>query len=447
MGAQLGKRLPTGTAEQEKGQRRRTAEKERWDLLARVREFTTVDRQKACMRVSKQEDGSVGLRATALARKDQSGGRRYAAGFSGLFRCGNVWTCPCCSIKIGGARAIELQRVMGHVVGQGGTAALATFTMRHNRDQSLAECWDAISKAWNAVTSGKAWAGSKIALRDDRGRPVKDSEGKTIKVHSGDGEKLEYGVFGWDRSTEVTHGEANGWHVHIHVVLMFKGQQTRERITQLTQRMFGRWERWFANHGMATPEMHNHGLDVQFLDHGVAEGKLFESIEAMARYVSKGLAMEANLGAHKEARNGNRTMMQLLRDAATPTTMTRQSDGVRFETYDGRARDLWEEFEQASRGRRQRTSSKEVTELRRALAPETAELTDEEIADQELGGDDVAILPRETWAAIRRRAMELKHAVEYEGIEAAYAWLERTGLPWFRPTGLTEHFRYDREAA
>jgi hypothetical protein len=394
----------------EKEERRREREAARWHLLAKLRKITSIRRQKVCKLPGKLEDSSVIVR---LSHGVAEGRRTRMAGFAGLFSCGNVWTCPCCSAKISTARARELERVMGHFIGQGGYVVLVTLTMRHNSGHRLKQCWDAVGKAWGKVTSGGAWQAEKQA----------------------------FGVAGWARSVEVTHGWKNGWHVHVHAPIMFHGRPTQDQVAALTDAMFHRWSRALVKSGFDAPDKDNHGLDVQHLDLTVSEGKLFDSVQAIARYVAKGLAMEATLGAQKEAKNGNRTTMQILRDAVTSHRLTLVKDGTSAETLDDSAKQLWEEYERASKGRRQMGWSQSLKELRAELTEGESEKSDEDIAEEDLQGEDVAVLPRLSWDKIAHRAIELKHATEDGGRQGCWDWLNKAGVDWYRPTGLSEHHR------
>jgi hypothetical protein len=85
------------------------------------------------------------------------------------------------------ATALAVARHRGWVV------AMATFTVRHNRRQSLARVWGAVGDCWRYTAEG-----SPRAWKRDR---------------------LAFGVRGYLRLTEVTRSEVNGWHVHLHVLI------------------------------------------------------------------------------------------------------------------------------------------------------------------------------------------------------------------------------------
>jgi hypothetical protein len=202
----------------------------------------------------------------------------------------------------------------------------------------------------------------------------------------------------------------------------------------MAEAMFVRWSSALVANGFEAPDRDHHGLDVQRLDWSAAQGRGgFESIRDVALYVAKGLAMEATMGAHKVAKNGNRTTMQLLRDALTPHELT-LADGTVVETVDDTARDLWREYERAAKNRKQLTWSRGV----RAKAQLDEELTDREIAEAELEGETIAVIPGESFEAIEARVAGLLDAAETGGRLGAYAWLDQAGVVWRRPTRLTD---------
>ncbi len=381
----------------------------RWTLRQEMRGVTTSKRVRVCGLPGRREDGSVVLRvtdATGTAAATTTGATGRVAGFSGLWSCGNVWVCPVCSVKIASERAREIEAVMAHFLSRGGWAVLVTLTMRHRRGHSLRQCLTGFSKGWGAVTSGGAW--------------------KTHREASD--------VAGYVRALEVTESPEHGWHVHAHTILVFRTRPSADMIAAITDGMFSRWSAGLVRAGLPAPTR-EHGIDVQELDL-TAPDRLVEGTTAWARYISKGLATEATLGATKEAKGPNRTILQLMRDALLPTVYE-DLDGNKVETVDVTARERFAEYEAAIKGRRQLTWSQG---LRQEAKLET-ERTDEEIAADDLDGEDVAVIPRESWRAVQPRAVELLSVTESDGPEAARRWLDSLGIKWYRPTGLTNHHR------
>ena len=62
-------------------------------------------------------------------------------------------------------------------------------------------------------------------------------------------------------------------------------------------------------------------------------------------------------------------------------------------------------------------------------------------AAKELDGQDVAVIPRESWRVVEPRAAELLSATERHGPDGGRGWLDELGVEWWRPTGLTAHYR------
>lgn len=117
------------------------------------------------------------------------------AGIAGLQTCGSTWGCPVCSESINAQRQADVEHAVGEWMTQGGTVLFSTFTLRHKRTDSLEHLWDGIGAAYRKMLQSKKW--------------------KTlIKGHHG----LEHYI----RLVEVTHGDRNGWHPHLHVLLFLR---------------------------------------------------------------------------------------------------------------------------------------------------------------------------------------------------------------------------------
>ena len=310
------------------------------------------------------------------------------AGYAGLSTCGSVWACPCCAAKIAAARAAELADVMAAVHAAGGSAYLVTLTMRHHAGQRLATLWDACSAAWDAVRSGKGWVADQV------------------------------GMLGWCRVVEVTHSPRSGWHVHVHALLAWDHDVTEEAAQRVA---FRAWRRWDA-------ALRRHGLDSTPV-HGVDARRVRVGAEGLGEYFTKA-AREVTASYAKDSRSG-RSPLAILRDAVE----TYAADDVAL---------LWE-WEKASHGRRQLTwSTAERMDLRR-FAGLARERTDEEIAAQEAGGDDLVALAADTWDQLCRgdRATELLDVGETDGMAGATAWLDARGLGWTPATARPRRERRD----
>jgi len=108
--------------------------------------------------------------------------------YSGLYRCGDFWRCPSCRVTLGIRRARQIETALRAHVDAGGSALLATYTVPHDRDESLPVVLARLAGTWRRY--------AKSALRDVLGRHY----------------------VGNVRSLEVTHG-VHGWHPHYHALL------------------------------------------------------------------------------------------------------------------------------------------------------------------------------------------------------------------------------------
>src|SRR5690606_14279205 len=222
--------------------------------------FTTIDRLRACGRVPVNAvNGGAVIRGTETAEGVQ-------AGVAGVARCGSPWACPVCARRIAAQRASDIAQVLQRTADQGGSAALLTLTSRHGRKDSLEEMWEAISRAWASVTSGRGW----VADRD------------------------LFGVRGTIRTVEYTHSEDNGHHLHVHACILFEQPLSPEMMEEFGHRCFGRWARALQRRGFdAVAE--KGGLDVRPIR------MTADSIEQVAEYVSKA-AFEVSGGVSKRGR-------------------------------------------------------------------------------------------------------------------------------------------------
>lgn len=335
--------------------------------------FTTIDRLKACGRVPvNQHNGGAVIRGTTTSEGLQTG-------IAGLMRCGSPWACPVCARRIAVERAKDVARVLQAVADTGGSAALLTLTIRHRKHHRLVDLWDALSSAWGRVTSGRGWT-------EDR--------------------EL-FGIRGTIRTVEYTHSPDTGHHLHLHAVVVFTEQHSPEYMTEMGYRAFGRWARALERKGFdAVAE--KGGLDVRPIR---LDG---DSIESMAEYVSKA-AFEVASSVTKKGRSGNRSAFQILADACQG-----EADSI----------ELWAEWERASLGRKQVTYSRGLREWARV----GREKSGAEIVSKDMQGEDLLVLPAETWKAIRDAdIVGLLDCIELGGVGAGIRWLRSRGLAFSVP--------------
>lgn len=398
--------------------RRDDARADRLRLRRLFRPVTESKRVRACGTPGTREDNSAVLRitdATGTPAQHTLGATGRVAGFGGLFRCANVWLCMECSARIAAHRAAELEKVLASYVSRGAYAVLVTFTMRHLFKHALALLLAARALGWSRATSGGTWVKHR-ALTD---------------------------FAGFCQVLEVTESLENGWHPHVHAVLVFHSEPSPDALAALIDGMWSRWSAGLVKAGLPAPIKEDAqgnplGLDVQHLDRTAGADRTFESVQAWARYVCKGIAGEAALGPGKEAKGTNRSIKELMRDALIPQVWENATTGKTVETIDLQARAKLHEYERAMHGRKQMNWSQGDYDLRKG-ADLADEQTDDQVLEQELEGQDVAVIPSESWRRVEPRAAELLAVAERQGAEAACAWLDALGVRWWRPTALTEH--------
>jgi hypothetical protein len=290
---------------------------------------------------------------------------------------------------------------------------MLTFTMRHHKGQRLATLWDALQAGHRGVTSGKAHQGEKLLY----GVPTT----RVVRSGARAGQEVATTVLPWVRVVEVTHGAA-GWHVHVHLLLFLPGGMTDAELAKLYG---GMWVRW--NAGVTSA-----GVDGSLK---VNKARFYDdaSADALGPYVTKGTysdedkagtamraGMEMTRGDLKAGRYGNRSHMQLLRDA----NLNRVPDDLA----------LWAEFEAASKSRRNMTWAQGARSL---LGLDEVEATDEEVADEEVGTarDTVVFLSREGARTLRHGAGQEARALTAAelGLDALVAYLDSLGVEFWFP--------------
>lgn len=303
------------------------------------------------------------------------------AHFAGVQLCGSIWACPCCSAKIRQGRCEEISAAVRQHVDRGGLALFLTLTVMHGVNQRLADLFPVVADSWRAMNGGQA-------AKERRER---------------------YGITGFIRAIEVTHGE-NGWHPHLHVLVLLDVGRTVADVERLGDELVDVWCDTIGKAGMPRPSLRGQ------------KAITVENAEGVAAYVSKvqdadsaaPIALELGRGDLKAARSGHRTPFQILRDFTV--------------TGDLAERALWHEYEEVTRRRQCIAWSKGLRSLF-----ELEDKTDEDINGEEVQGSTlVCKIPHKTWAAVsRRRGMgtELLEAAERRGVNGVRMLLAAAGLP------------------
>lgn len=284
--------------------------------------------------------------------------------FVGLQTCALSWLCAICAPKIGERRASEIESAMTICKAQGGQVLMPTFTAPHQRKDSLVETLAGIKKALRSMGQSRRY------------RQLQD----------------RLAVAGRITSTEITHGEANGWHPHFHELWFF--ERAGVNLVALESELYAMWRKACLKAGLGEPSR-KHGVVVQ-------DGS------RAAQYVSKmgdkewGLADEIAKASSKGGRGGSRSAWQLLDCMADPEATP---------AHQNRAAALFREYAEATKGRQQLAWS---PGLKKRYA--IVDMNDEELCAQ-VEEDSVLIakIPLDAWRAIRRLKMQahILNAVQY----------------------------------
>ena len=239
-------------------------------------------------------------------------------------------------------------------------AYLLTCTIRHGWDDDLKTTGHGVRNAWRALLQSRAW------------RELRERFG------------LEYIV-----AEEVTHG-ANGWHPHLHVLLLPARRFKRAELAEIRPKLYELWASMVEQHiGWEHMPLREYGTDLRRC--------------SKEDYISKAIGLELADPGNKRGRGkGSRTPVQLLQAYA--------------DNGDEQALQLYQHYERTMRGRRDMTWSKGLREYRIVAQ---ALLAAERQAEAELA-PLVAEVPGDIWD--RWRQVERPHV---RLLEAA----EQAGLP------------------
>jgi hypothetical protein len=303
--------------------------------------------------------------------------------YTGLATCGSIWACPCCSAKIRNRRAEEISEATAGWDRRRNEVYMATFTAPHDLGMPLRPLLGTIADGFRTVISGRAW----------------------IKI------RKRLGIAGTIRSMEITHGRS-GWHPHLHVLIYVEGQLDAKGLADLVLYLRDRWGSFIIKSGYRPPHQ-DHGVDVQRCVAAADAGKYVAKTQD-----GRSVGNEVARGDLKQGRQGGRTPIEVL-------------DDFRWTGDAGDLR-LWHEYERATKGRQCITWSKG---LRRILEVDD-EQTDEEIAAEEIGGEDIALIPGKIWRSITwipGMPAAILDACEKAGFDGINDLLRRYGLRLAEP--------------
>ncbi len=221
--------------------------------------------------------------------------------------CGSVWLCPVCSARVAEARRKELDEGVRACEAGGGSVLHLTLTVQHSRQDDLALLLYRFARAWDGLNTHRAFKDKKASGK----------RRATVGIMG------RYGIMGFVRAQEVTHGQ-NGWHPHYHLLLFLSRPLTAPRLASLEAELRVLWASSAAKEKLS---MNDHGLTLR------------RGAGAAAGYVAKwGLGAELAKSHVKTGRLGSVTPWDLLRAYAGG---------------DVRSGFLWREYAAAFKGKRQ----------------------------------------------------------------------------------------------
>lgn len=175
-------------------QRRRERERRNYSGLYFQWDYSKLKSIRGCRRSARDESAGVTL---TVSPDGQQVGRK------GLNRCASVWACPVCEAVIRGQRATDADKAITEHVRRGGMVLFVTFTVRHWSNHDLEDLIRVqVREVWKGLLQGRKWARSQAGNLRNR-----------------------LGVVGTIRVIEVTVGQINGWHPHLHVAVLLGGHQ------------------------------------------------------------------------------------------------------------------------------------------------------------------------------------------------------------------------------
>lgn len=333
----------------------------RWALRDGVQSITNNRRLVGCGRRATQHNPAIRLVA-------QDHGLSVAH-YSNVQLCGLVHLCPVCSPRIRAERATEINEALArwNAARGNGSIALATLTLPHVWDEPLSALLSLVADGFARLTQGKAW--------------------KTLRE--------EFGLAGYIRAHDITHG-ANGWHPHLHVVLLAEKPISDRAARRLRAALFDQWKAAVVAVGHRAPD--RRACSVEVARNAAAVSGYVAQVVAGKNENGRplGVAFEVARGDLKTSRNtGQRTMWEILGSA-----VARPTNGTTVSLAQRRDLALWREWEAASKGVHAIQWSRGL----RALAGATDEKTDEEVVAIEIGGDIVyEFRDRNEWRAVVAR--------------------------------------------
>lgn len=302
------------------------------------------------------------------------------AKYVGLQTCGSVWMCPVCATKISERRKQDLEQALRLAHEAGLFVVMVTYTARHNASQSLGQL----------VGHQKGKRGVNCGIMGARG--LATGSRAIRKLYQ------EAGVVGSVRALEVTHHstsaeveQQNGWHPHIHELLFLTREDWYGRLWQ------GLRQEWGNALALVGMDANEHGVDFTPADTDIAA------------YVAK--------FGHARSWNVEHELTKQVTKKGRSASWS-PSDMLAAFTFGGdlQAGDWYREYAVTMKGNAQLRWSKGL----RALLGMGAELTDQEVAEEEDGSLAVVlgVLSPKVWRQVVANDMR----AQLLGVAASGDW-------------------------
>lgn len=346
-----------------------------WAQMRLLWEVSSLARVRTCRRVPRSASGGV-IRATQVAE------RQWSTGLANLCHCGSPWACPMCTPMIGTGRLRQTTDLFTEAHRRGHGAGFMTLTNSHHRGHRLTDLREHQAEAFRRTLATRAVKQARVA----------------------------HGVTGFLHGREVMHSVEAGWHPHSHLVWLFDRLISPERYAEFGGLLHAVYAGELAKLGdyRSTWE---HGLDLQVVDLQDADGALTQYLHKFGREMS-------TPGTKLGRRQGHLTPFELLEEFRT-------TGNVEY-------LERWHEYEAATHGKQRINPSKGLWELYGV-----SEETDEELANVDLSGDDVAELDSDALRAVLPQVEEVLVVGQREGPDGIRRWLDAHGIAWSkaRPRG------------
>lgn len=328
------------------------ARSHRYALKSVARKLLPKNRVAECLILRAPDNQNGGL-CEIEVRKFVKTNKAY---FSGLIVCGRVWECPVCASKIAERRRQELKDALQVARENDFGVHFITLTFPHGAGDDLYDIRKKMSYAYGRLSNGRMSVKSQLKQIDERAE-----------------------IKGFIRAVEVTHGNRNGFHPHVHMIVFTNKETTSEMLDSVYTPA---WQRACRLARLPIPS-DEHGCTVQ-------DGS------KASNYISKwGIEDEMTKANAKKSRAKGVSPFGLL-------NCVLQGDDPEYSPE--RASMLFQIYAKAFKGQRQLYWSNGL----RKLLSLNKELNDEEVAQREVDQQSISLsrISFDVWKSVYKKKQE-----------------------------------------